>query len=138
MENSDLIVSLIERIEKLEKQVGILQSEKKVPIVNEETFVQKEYTRNEARQYAMKQFVKHNPEFSAIKAKRHEGSGIVLIHDTSETVFKVKFYHSNNHRDDRLFGWHKISNEHVEEGYDFYVFTVNFSGKIYPFILSRL
>ena len=136
MDIEQLVLSLQKRIESLEQQLLALKEAKHIDKAQSAKPFKTEMSRNEARKYIMKQIVQHNEGFITVKGKRHEGSGIIAIHEETNTIFNVKFYHSNNHRDNRLHGWHKMHESHIDSSFDFYVFTVNFNAKMYSFVFS--
>jgi len=69
--------------------------------------------------------------------KRVDGSGIILLNEKTGETKKVKFFHSNNHRSNSTFGWHKVNYKNIENDlFDLFVFSVYWQQKVYSFILS--
>ena len=136
MDYEKMIKTLIERVGKLERKVEKLEKSKTTSSTSKSYDKNHSMTRNEAALYIMDQLTKYNPEYTAVKGNRTEGSGIILSHEQSGTVYKSKYFHANNLRRDRLFGWHKVHKRHVEDAYDFYIFTIKWNQKIHSFIFN--
>lgn len=147
MKDNVLILELYKKVKRLEKRVEKLEKGESENENSHSDLNQEKITRTEARKYVMDKLREHNKDYSIRKGKRFEGSGIVIAYEGDEDEFfntYIKFYHSNNQKDDRFFGWHKVHKDHIEEknfnnfGYKFndYIFTIFFNKKIYAFCLS--